>query len=174
MSRRIQCNTLSVKPKADGTCGNIECETLQCKSITCENFPSTTVSESLPKDVDINIPYTLQVCHISLGMMGTSEDDSSHQVVYTPCDFSAQKLVISWHDWSPGYPEETIYFNINNGEWQSVVLKESQTIVPLADEYTSNDQITSRVYTQVGGDNEPTIQSLSMNLFGVHKCTITV
>ena len=167
MSRRIQCNTLSVKPKSDGTCGNIECETLCCKTILCET--NTNPSREVQT---IAIPYSLQTGHISLGMMGTSESDSSHQIVYSPCNFISNKVVFTWHDWMPGYPEETLYYKINDDSWQSVVLTESQTTIPYSGNIKENEKIVSHLYANVVEDNDSCIQSLSMDMMGRYEIKI--
>jgi len=164
MSRRIQCNTLSVKPKSDGSCGNVECETLSCKNIICENLQNTQ-----NKITKINIPYEFQLGHISLGMMGTSNNDCSHQIMYTPCNLKTKYLRFIWHDWLPGYPEETVYFKINEKEWDKVVLKETQTFVEFQEELNENDKIITSLYASVLDENEPSIQSLSVNVFGNHE-----
>ena len=167
MSRRIQCNTLSVKPKTDGTCGNIECETLHCKTIVCEKNTSSSREKQM-----IHIPYTLQTGHISLGMMGTSETDSSHQIIYSPCDFTPNKIVFTWHDWMPGYPEETLFYKVNDDSWQSVILKESQTTIPYTNKVKENDKLITHLYANVIEENDSCIQSLSMNMVGAYEIHI--
>ena len=168
MSRRIQCNTITVKPKSDGTCGNIECETLHCKKIVCEE----STLESSPKMQTIAITYSLQTGHISLGMMGTSESDCSHQIIYSPCGFTPSKVVFTWHDWMPGYPEETLYYKINDDSWQSVVLTESQTTIPYSGNIKENEKIVSHLYANVVEDNDSCIQSLSMDMMGRYEIKI--
>ena len=167
MSRRIQCNTLSVKPKSDGTCGNIECETLHCKTIVCEK-PTNGSRESQA----ITIPYSLQIGHISLGMMGTSEGDCSHQIIHSPCDFTSNKIVFTWHDWMPGYPEETLYYKVNDNSWQCVVLRESQTMIPYSEDVKENNKIVTHLYANVIEDNDSCIQSLSMDMTGKYEIKI--
>jgi len=168
MSRRIQCNTLSVKPKSDGTCGNIECETLSCKNIICDKMPQNNNQTK-----KIEIPYSLQIGHISLGMMGTSQNDCSHQIIYSPCPFKANKLTFIWHDRMPGYPEETVFYKVND-KWEKVVLKESQTTIKFDKVLKENDKIITSLYANVVDENESSasIQSLSVNLSGVYEINI--
>lgn len=170
MSRRIQCNTLSVKPKSDGTCGNIECETIVCKKVICSDNPENNKTEKC-----IKIPYSFQVTHISLGMMGTSDSDCSHQIMYTPCAFKTTKITFIWHDWMPGYPVETLYYKIGDGKWEKTPLKESQTSIDFAKEYKENEKIVTCMYSNPVDVNEPSacIQSLSMNLVGVHEINLS-
>ena len=168
-SRRIQCNTLSVKPRPDSVGGNIECDTLHCKNVICENQNKEV--ESVEKT--IKIPYILPISHISLGLMGSSENDSSNQSVYTPCSVNVNKLQLTWHDWFPGYPEETVHVKINDNDWQSIVLKESQTVIDLEFSFKEGEKITTCVYANVEDQNEQSVQSLSVVLLCTHDITLS-
>ena len=170
MSRRIQCNTLCVKPKPDGTCGNIECETISCKNIVCESQKSQSNIPSC-----FNIPYSLQVSHISLGMMGTGETDCSHQIIYSPCAFKTTHISFIWHDWLPGYPKESLFYKVNDNKWEKIVLKESQVNVDFVSEIKQNDKIVVKMYSNPIDEKEPSasVQSLSMNLVGNHEIKLS-
>tara|TARA_B100001758_G_C18364176_1_gene587507 strand:- start:882 stop:1391 length:510 start_codon:yes stop_codon:yes gene_type:complete len=169
MSRRIQCNTLSVKPRPDGVGGNIECDTLHCKNVICENKNNET--ESVEKV--IKVPYNLPITHISLGLMGSNETDASNQSVYIPCSLQVNKLQLTWHDWYPGYPEETVHLKVGEHDWQTVILKESQTIVDCEYSFQEGDKLTTRLYTNVEEQNEPAVQSLSVVFLGTHDIVLS-
>ena len=158
MSRRIQCNTLSVKPKPDGTCGNIECETLHCKSFTCDEEQPN----ALPKT--IRIPYSLMVSHINLGMIGTCVDDLNVQSRKSPVDFESKKIEFLWNDWNHLLDSQNLYYKINNGDWLNVQLSSNQTLVEYTSSIKDSDDITIEVYAQSCDDYD--IQSLSVNICG--------
>lgn len=169
MSRRLQCNSLSVKSVSDGDVskgGTIECDTLTCKSIVCEN-------NNTNKNTNVEIPHSLQISHISLGMMGTSITDCTHQTTYIPefTHLTSKYISFAWHDWSPGYPEEKVFFKIGDEEWKTLIISKSQTLFEHNETYIHGDNdITVSIYAE--NDNESSIQSLSMNLIGTCKINL--
>ena len=159
MSRRIQCNTLSVKAKPDGTCGNIECETLHCKKLVCEeNNTQSTLSKS------VNIPHNLNICTIGLGMIGTSDKDTTVQYSKSFVDFDSLKLMFIWNDWNSNLEEQCLHYRLNDGEWESVKLKSNITIVDHCSHISKDNEMKIEVYSQSCDDYD--IQSLCIQLHG--------
>lgn len=169
MSRRIVCNNLSVVQKEDGSGGIVNCDVLNCKTVNCEN---TTPTEENNTPKTFSIPYTLPISHISLGLMGNNSEDCSQQTVYSVCDMSVKKLQITWHDWYPGYPQETIHLKVNENEWVSVVLKGTQTFVDFEHEIKDGNSVLTCVYAESNDDNEHSVQSLSIQMIGSHSITL--
>ena len=159
MSRRIQCNSLSVKPKQDGTCGNIECETLHCKTLVCEeNNTQQTLSQS------VNIPHNLNICTLGLGMIGTSEQDTNVQFSKSLVDFVSSKLMFIWNDWNSNLEEQQLYYKINDEEWKTVRLVSNITIIDHESHVSSQIDMKIEVYAQNCDDYD--IQSLAIQLHG--------
>lgn len=163
MSRRIQCNTLSVKPKQDGTCGNIECETLHCKTLVCEE--NNTQAQSTPQN--ISIPHSLNICTVGLGMIGTSDQDTTTQFSRSLVDFDTSKFMFIWNDWNTNLEEQTLYYKLNDEDWKSVSLASNITMVDHECHVSSQKEMKVELYAQNYDDYD--IQSLCIQLHGVYN-----
>ena len=172
MSRRIQCNTLSVTKRPDGTCGIIECDTIKYNKIICNtDTDSNNENDSKKK---ISIPYSLSVTCISFGMMGKCEDDATKQIIYVPSTFESEHIILSWHDWSEGISSEDIVFKINDKDWETVKINKSQIIIEYKEQFMKDTYITTQIYSKLEDVNdEPIIQSLTMALYGHHSIQIS-
>lgn len=172
MSRRIQCNTLSVTKRPDGTCGIIECDTIKYNKIIC-NTETGSKGEGDAKKY-IQIPYSLPITCISFGMMGKCESDATKQIIYIPCAFDSNHLILSWHDWSEGITSENIVYKINDQGWKDVTIDKSQIIIEHKEKFVKDTYVTTQMYSKLDDENdEPIIQSLTVSLCGSHSIQLS-